>query len=192
MNIVDKAFQTQLTNIQAKTGKSLDELKEIVRTSGLTKHGEIRDMLKRDVGLGHGDANTLTHYCLESRREVADTPAEESLDDIVAQIYAGPKAALLPIHEKIMAAITTVVGPYETSPKKTYLSLRRKKQFAMVGPATNTRIEVGLNMKDVASTDRLVAEKPGGMCQYKVKVTDASEVDDELIGWIKQAYDGAN
>jgi hypothetical protein len=44
----------------------------------------------------------------------------------------------------------------------------------------------------VQATERLVAEKPGGMCQYKVKVTAASEVDTELIGWIRQAYDAAN
>ena len=38
---------------------------------------------------------------------------------------------------------------------------------------------------------RLVAEKPGGMCQYKVKLTDAGDVDAELVGWIRTAYDGA-
>lgn len=190
MNIVDQAFQTQLKNIQTKTGKSLDELKEVVRASGLQKHGEIRDMLKRDLGLGHGDANTLTHFCLQSRVELAENAVPVSGDEILNDIYSGPKAALRPIHDKIMAALS-VVGPYEIAPKKTYLSLRRKKQFAMVDPATNTRVEVGLNMKDIPATARLVAEKPGGMCQYKVKVTDVSEVDAELMGWIKQAYEGA-
>ena len=46
-------------------------------------------------------------------------------------------------------------------------------------------------MKGVPETERLVAEKPGGMCQYKVKLTSASEVDGELLGWIRQAYDAA-
>jgi len=82
-------------------------------------------------------------------------------------------------------------GDFEIAPKKTYLSLRRKKQFAMVGPATNTRIEVGLNMKDVPATDRLLAEKPGGMCQYKVKITEINEVDKELLAWIRKAYDAS-
>src|ERR1035437_1025781 len=67
MNDVQKAIQTQLKNIETRSGKSLDELSAMVRRSGLQKHGEIRDMLKRDLGLGHGDANTLTHYALESR-----------------------------------------------------------------------------------------------------------------------------
>ena len=80
---------------------------------------------------------------------------------------------------------------FEIAPKKTYLSLRRKKQFAMIGPATNTRFEVGLNMKGVAGTARLEAQKPGGMCQYKVKLTAPAEVDKELVGWIRQAYDAS-
>ena len=82
-------------------------------------------------------------------------------------------------------------GPFEIAPKKGYVSLRRKKQFAMIGPATNTRVEVGLNMKDVPGTERLAALPPGGMCQYKVKVTEVSEVDPALIGWVRRAYDQA-
>jgi hypothetical protein len=87
-----------------------------------------------------------------------------------------------------MAAIEPF-GPFDIAPKKTYLSLRRRKQFAMVGPATNTRVEVGLNMKGVAGTSRLEALPPGGMCQYKVRLTGPAEVDHELVAWIRRAYD---
>ncbi len=189
MNDIEKAIQTQLKNIEQRSGKSLGQLKDTVRNSGLKKHGEIRDMLKRDLGLGHGDANTLTHYALDSLGPASvESPAAAS--PVVDEIYAGPKAQLRPIHDKLMAAIDAL-GPFEIAPKKTYLSLRRKKQFAMIGPATNTRVEVGLNMKDVPATDRLLLLPPGGMCQYKVKVTAIGEVDRELLGWIRQAYDHA-
>ena len=60
MSSVDQAYETQLKNIQSKTGKTLDQLYAVIQKSGLAKHGEIRDRLKRDLGLGHGDANTLT------------------------------------------------------------------------------------------------------------------------------------
>jgi len=83
MNIVDQAFETQLRNIQAKTGKTLEQLVALINASGLTKHGEIRDMLKRDLGLGHGDANTLTHFYLNSSSE--RKPQESNtLDEIRA------------------------------------------------------------------------------------------------------------
>jgi hypothetical protein len=83
-------------------------------------------------------------------------------------------------------------GPFEIAPKKAYVSLRRKKQFAMIGPATKTRVEVGLNMKGVPATARLIAQAPGGMCQYKVNIANAKEVDAELIAWVKQAYEAAD
>ena len=188
MSSVDKAIETQLKNIQTRTGKTIDQLYATIRKSGLAKHGEIRDMLKRDLGMGHGDANTIVHTFLKAESGATDQPA--SSDDTLDQIYVGPKAALRPIHEKLMESITKF-GEFEVAPKKAYISLRRKKQFAMIGPATNTRVEVGLNMKGVKGTERLTELPAGQMCQYKVKLTDASEVDKELIAWIRQAYDSA-
>jgi hypothetical protein len=48
--------------------------------------------------------------------------------------------------EKIMQQVSGF-GEFEIAPKKGFVSLRRKKQFAMLGPATNTRFELGLNIK---------------------------------------------
>jgi hypothetical protein len=183
-----QALQTQLKNIQAKTGKSLDELTAIIKGSGLSKHGEIRDMLKRDLGLGYGDANTLAHMLKGDGAVQSAEPS--SPDDVLAEIYSGPKAALRPIHDRLMAEIDGF-GEFEVASKKGYVSLRRKKQFAMIGPATNSRVEVGINMKGVEPTERLAAVPPGGMCNYKVKVTEPAQVDGELIAWIRQAYEGA-
>jgi hypothetical protein len=186
-NSVDRALETQIKNIQTKTGKTLDELKAIIQRSGLTKHGEIRDMLKRELGLGHGDANTLTHHALRDENEHAGgTETADAADEI----YTGPKTALRPIHDRFMTAIQGF-GAFEIAPKKGYVSLRRKKQFAMIGPVTNTRVEVGINMKGVPGTERLVEQPSGGMCQYKVRVADAGEVNEELIGWVRRAYDAA-
>jgi hypothetical protein len=189
MSDVAKALATQLGNIEKRSGKSLKELTEIVRASGLTKHGEIRDMLKRDLAMGHGDANTLTHHVLNSSKS-GGAETTPSTDDAVSVLYSGPKAALRPIHEKLMKEIAKF-GEFEIAPKKTYLSLRRKKQFAMVGPATNTRVEVGINSKDLTATDRLTEMPPNSMCNYKVRLGSEAEADAELIAWIKRAYDGA-
>lgn len=190
MSTVDKALETQLKNIQTRSGKSLDQLYGLIRKSGLGKHGEIRDMLKRDVGLGHGDANTLTHYYFKSQDASTGAKSGAASNDEIDVIYSGPKAGLRPIHEKLMTAINKF-GEFEIAPKKGYISLRRKKQFAMIGPATKTRVEVGLNMKGIKGTERLEELKPGGMCQFKINVTDPKQVDTELIAWIRQAYDSA-
>ncbi|MBI5840541.1 MAG: DUF4287 domain-containing protein [Chloroflexi bacterium] len=71
MNNLDQTLQTQLNNIQTKTGKSLDDLADIVKRTGLTQHGEIRSMFLREFGLGYGDANILAHAIIESAFESA-------------------------------------------------------------------------------------------------------------------------
>ena len=188
MSSLDKALETQLNNIQKKTGKSLNELAEVVRRTGLTKHGEIRSMFQREYGLGCGDANALAHAILKSDGERA---AEgKSSDEVLDEIYSGPKVALRPIHEKLMKEIIKF-GKFEVVPKKGYVSLRRKKQFAMLGPKTNTRFEVGLNAKDLKRNARLLEQPKGSMCNYIVRVNEAGEVDEELIGWIKSAFESA-
>jgi hypothetical protein len=100
------------------------------------------------------------------------------------------RAGFRPIHEKLMKE-THKFGEFEIVPKKGYVSLRRKKQFAMIGPKTNTRFEVGINAKEFTKNSRLLEQPRGSMCNYIVNVTDAKEVDAELVGWLKSAYEQA-
>ena len=187
---LNQAVETQLNNIQKKTGKTLEELAALVQKSGLTKHSDVREMLQRETGLGYGDANTLVHYVFQSDGERSAAAREATTDDVVDEIYSGPKAGLRPIHDRLMSSIQSF-GDFEIAPKKGYLSLRRKKQFAMIGPGTKSRVDVGINMKGIESTERLLAMPAGGMCQYQVRVSDDNEVDDELIGWIRFAYENS-
>ena len=188
MSSLDKAIQTQLDNIQKKTGMSLAELSAFIQKSGLSKHGEIREMLKQKLGLGHGDANMLVHHVLKS--DGSSAAEGKSIDAVVDEIYTGPKAGFRPIHEKLMKEIGKF-GEFEIVPKKGYVSLRRKKQFAMIGPKTNTRFEVGINAKEFRKSARLLEQPRGSMCNYIVNLTDAKEVDSELVAWLKSAYEGA-
>ena len=188
MNSLDKAVQTQIDNIQKKTGKSLAEITSIVDQSGLTKHGDIVDLLKNTLGLGHGDANALAHAILKS--DGTRAAEGKSLQTVLDEIYTGPKADLRPIHEALMKHIDQF-GEFEIAPKKGYVSLRRKKQFAMIGPKTNTRFEVGINAKEITKNKRLLEQPKGSMCNYIVNLTDVKEIDAELVAWIKLAYEQA-
>lgn len=187
MSTLDKAVQTQLDNIQKKTGKSLAELGVIVKKSGLSKHGELREMFKEKLGLGHGDANSLVHAILEA--DGTRAAEGKSADAVLDEIYSGPKTVFRSIHEKLMKEINKF-GEFEIVPKKGYVSLRRKKQFAMIGPKTNTRFEVGINARDLKKNARLLEQPKGSMCNYIVQITDAKEVNAELIAWIKSAFEG--
>jgi len=188
MSSPDKATQTQLDNIQKKTGMSLAQLAEFIRKSGLSKHGEIRDLLKQNLGLGHGDANALVHAVFQS--DGTRAAQSKSMDAVLDEIYSGAKAPFRPIHEKLMMEIENF-GEFEIAPKKGYVSLRRKKQFAMFGPKTNTRFELGLNVRDLKQNARLLEQPRGSMCNYIVQLRDADEVDAEVIAWIRSAFEGA-
>lgn len=185
MSNPDDALATQMANIQARTGKTLKQLTKIIVDSGLEKHGEIREMLMRTLSLGHGDANTLAHVV---KRAGDAAPASPAI--AIDALYAGPKAALRPIHDAVIAAINTF-GPFELAPKKGYVSLRRKKQFAMIGPTTQTRVDLGINAKELPAHDRLLVMPPNSMCQYQVRLTEASEVDAKVIAWVRAAYKSA-
>jgi len=182
---VQKALETQIKNIEARTGKSLDQLRALVRGSGLSKHGEIVIMLKSDLGLGHGDANTIAHLAKDSA-QAQDNVSANPLD----VLYVGPKAALRPVHEALLVHLNRF-GAFESAPKQKYVSYRRKKQFAMIGPATNTRVELGLNIKELPASQRLEKLPAGQMCNFRVKLTDPAQVDAELVAWAKAAYDAA-
>ena len=160
------------------------QLRDVIAKSGLVKHGEVRSMLIERFALGYGDANTLAHAAK------AEAPAASAGDDPLDAIYAGAKAGLRPLHDAVITQIDKL-GAFDVAPTKSYLSLRRKKQFAMVGPATKDQIEIGLNAKSLPAHTRLKALPPGGMCQYAVRLSSMAEVDAALMAWVRAAYDAA-
>ena len=178
------AVANQLRNIETKTGKSFKQLCQLIADSGLAKIGEQRSMLIDSLGLGYGDANMLA---LKAKEAAAPAPADA---DPLDAIYSGAKAPLRALHEKLCARIDKF-GAHEKAPKKTYISLRCKKQFATLGPATKDQIELGLNATGLTASARLKALPAGGMCQYAVRLSSASEIDAELMAWVRAAYDAA-
>jgi hypothetical protein len=186
MGKVEEATATMIANMPEKTGKPLDAWLKVVNKSKLAKHGEIVSMLKADHGMGHGFANLIAHKALAS-----DAGAAKS-DDLIATQYAGPKAALKPMHDKLIGIVEGLGKDIELSPKKAYVSLRRSKQFGLIQPSTATRLDLGLNLKGVAPKGRLEASGSwNAMCSHRVKLASVSDIDAEVKAWLKQAYDAA-
>jgi len=183
---LDKAVLSQMENIKKKTGKTLPELEGLIKQSGASKHGDIRQMLMDTLGLGHGDANTLTHFIRKT--DGTSAALDKTLEEVLAEIYSGPKSSQRPIYEALMTGIQQF-GPFDIIPKKGYISLKRKKQFAMLGPKTNTRFELGINGLGLPEDPRLQVQAKGCMCTYIVSLTDADEVDSTIISWVRHAYE---
>jgi hypothetical protein len=181
----DEELQNMIRNLEEKTGKSLDQWIVVAKKGRGTKHGEIVKHLKEN-GLTHGYANLVAHSMLQSAAVHADE------GDLIESQYAGPKAALRPIYDKLMAEVSAFGDDVEVAPKKAYVSLRRKKQFAIVQPSTATRLDVGINLKGTPAKGRL--EESGSfnaMVSHRVRLASASDVDKELVGWLKKAYESS-
>ncbi len=172
--------QAMIDNLPEKTGKSLSEWQTLVASSTAVKHGEIMKLLKGEHGITHGFANLIAQKCIGNM--------DVSADDLVANQYKG-KEGLKPIHDAIVAYVKSYGDELEISPKKTSVSLRRKKQFALIQPSTKTRIDLGLNLKGVEPTGRL--EAMNSMCTHKIKLTGAEDLDGDVKAWLDQAFDRA-
>jgi hypothetical protein len=181
----DAAAQTMIDNLPEKTGKSLDQWLKLLAKQKFEKHGEIVKWLKSEHAVTHGFANLIAHKHLAA---VAGGPAGEV--DLVSAQYQGAKADLRPIYDAIIKIVSGFGKDVEIAPKKTYVSLRRNKQFALVQPSTKDRVDVGINLKGEPPTARL--EKSGSfnaMVSHRVRLAKKSEVDAELKRWLKKAYD---
>ncbi len=177
---------SMVANLAEKTGKSLEQWLAIAKASGLAKHGEVVKHLKTAHGVTHGYANLIAH-----RHLAAGKPAAAE-DDLIEAQYAGAKADLKPIYDALVKAVSKFGQDVELAPKKAYVSLRRSKQFGCIQPSTKTRVDVGINLKGKAPTPRLEASGSfSAMVTHRVRVASLDDVDAELMGWLREAYDAA-
>ena len=175
----EEMAQKMIDNLPEKTGKSLAEWLKVTKSCGLEKHGQIVKMLKTDHGITHGFANLIAAKTLASGEEV----------DLVAAQYSGAKSGLMPMYDELIAYVKTLGADVKIAPKKASVSLRRKKQFAVITPATKTRIDLGINLKGEPAAGRL--ETGNAMCSHKVRLETADEIDADVKDWIKLAYERA-
>lgn len=185
MSTVEQGLQSQIQNIEAKYGRPIDDWVELIRASGRTRHGEIVAMLKGDYGLSHGAANRVALVAMDALAPKAETTDPEAV------LYAGNKAALLPIHAQLMESVSGLGPDVEVAPKKGYLSLRRRKQFAMIQPAAR-HVDLGLILTGRPVDARFEsAANFNALFTHRVRVQSAEDVDRELVGWLQAAYEAA-
>lgn len=183
---MDQAEKTMIDNLHKNSGKTLEQWIEIVKKSGFDKHGEVIQFLKEKHGFTHGFANLVAH-----KAKGSDAGSAANTDDLIEKQYEG-KETLRPIYDQLLAQIQTFGDDVEIAPKNAYVSLRRKKQFAIIQPSTKTRLDIGLNIKDFAPTGQLEA---GGswnaMCTHRIRIEKIEDLNAAIYDWAKLAYDSA-
>ncbi len=182
---MDKAATTMLENLKEKTGHSLDEWKALLAKQSFAKHGEIVKFLKEQHGVTHGYASEIALKVLAS-----DAASSSDTGSLIEAQYKG-KEHLKPFYDKLIAEVQKFGGEFQIDPKKAYVSLKRKKQFVTLTPASKTRFEIGFNLKGTEPQGKLEAEKPNGICSHKINLATVGDIDKEVIGWVKAAFDKA-
>lgn len=177
---MNKALQSMIENMPEKTGKSLEEWKDVLKKQSFEKHSQAVNYLKSEHGVTHGFANTIVTLSKEEQTNEVD---------LIAYQYNG-REALYPIYEKLIAFVSGLGDDVTITPKKTSVSIIRKHQFLLIKPATKTRIDLGFKLPDHPNGERLGDSGPfGTMCTHRVKLSEVKEVDNELKKWIKEAYE---
>ena len=183
---MEDAAQTMISNLEKNYGKTLDQWIQIVTKEGFDKHGEIMRFLKEDHGFTHGFANLVAHKALKS-----DAGSASDTEELIFKQYQG-KEHFLPFYEKLKAIIVVFGNDIEFAPKNSYVSVRRKKQFALLIPATKNRYEIGINLKGHEPEGILeIDTKTNGMCSHKIHLSEITDINPEVIKWIKKSYENA-
>ena len=164
----------------------MEQWTDIVKKENFAKHGEVIKFLKDNYGLTHGFANLIAH-----KAKGSDADSAENKNDLIELQYNG-KEHFKPLYDKLLHEIQGFGGDFEIAPKNAYVSLRRKKQFAILQPATKTRFEIGIILKGQEPKGKLEAiNTPNAMCSHRINLADIKDIDQEVIGWLKTAYDNA-
>ena len=185
MSNIENAEKTMIENLLKNSGKSLEQWIDIVKKQNFQKHGEIVKFLKEKHSLTHGYANLVAH-----KTKGSDAGSAENKDELIEKQYKG-KEHFKTIYDKLHAEILRFGNDVEVAPKNAYVAFRRKRQFAMLTPATKTRFEIGLNLKGEPVQGKLESARSNMMCSHRINLTTESEISKEVIDWIKMSYERA-
>lgn len=187
------SLQNWVTALPEKTGRSLDEWIALVESSGPVTDEKRTEWLKGEHQLTPSIASSIVERCEGGGTELAD-PASylKAACEWVDEMFSGKKAALRPIYEALLLAGKGLGSDVRVCPCKTIVPLYRRHVFAQVKPTANTRVDLGLALRDTPASGRLI--DTGGFAKkdrisHRIPLTKVEEIDQEVLHWLRQAYE---
>jgi hypothetical protein len=173
-----------------KTGRSLDQWVEVVRVEGPRGRLARVDWLKREHVLGRFQAQLVADAAEEGEDQgpLANDPAS-----LVDAQYAGSRAGLRPIYASILARALRLGPDVAVRPARDFVALVRNRQFAAVQPSPSCDcVELGLALGEVSRSRRLapaICFAAGSRFTHVVAIDSPRCVDEEVAGWLQDAYE---
>jgi hypothetical protein len=183
--------ESSMANLKERTGRTLDEWVRIVKKSGPPSEKDRIAWLKSEHGI-------TTNYAgwIAKRVDGGGSAASYDPDAMVEEMFAGKKAGLRPIYDRMLELAFALGQDVRVSPCKTIVPFYRKHVFAQVKPTTAIRIDVGFAFKDRKPEGKLVSKlistggyEKGDRITHRVPVASVQEIDKEVRKWLKQAYE---
>ena len=142
----DRMLAGIVRNLPARTGRSLEEWSALLeRELPGAPFRERHAYLVREHGLASGAARTIVNLVQHAE--------QRGDDELVEAQYAGAKAGLRPVYDALVAAARALGDDVAVEPRRTYVTLARGRQFAVVQPSTRTRVDLGLRLDAVEAAD---------------------------------------
>lgn len=103
-------------------------------------------------------------------------------------LFVGKDQQVQLTYHRLLEALHAL-GPFQEEPKKTSIHLVRTVGFAGVHPRKSFLI-LNLRTASVLENPRIVKSEQVSKNRFhnEVKLTSPDEIDEELLGWLKEAY----
>ena len=185
-------YQSSLASLKQKTGRSLEEWIKFVQKEGPETEKERRAWLKAEHGMGMNYASWIAEQSVGKGDDGNPETYLRHAEEFVEKMYSGPKEALRPIFEELLALGRSLGNDVKACPCRTIVPLYRKHVFAQLKPTTRTRIDLGLALKDIKVPKRLI--DTGGLAKKdritrRIEITSVKNIDAEVKKWLKVAYE---
>jgi hypothetical protein len=184
--------QKWVAELPAKTGRSLDEWLRFIVKEGPATEPERRAWLKEGHGLGSNAAWWLAERSFGKGLEDSDPALYlQAAERYVEEMFAR-RAALRPIYDELLKRGLTLAKDVKACPCKTIVPLYRNHVFAQIKPATRTRIDMGFALDDTQASGRLVdtgGQAKGDRITHRIAIATLDDIDDEVMSWLRKAYD---
>ena len=186
-------MQKWMQELRQKTGRSLEEWIALIKKSGPASAKEQRDWLKKEHHLGTNYAASIVQQLEGSGSEQTSAEAylKAAAEWVEAQ-YSGPRAALRPLYEQLLAIGFSLGKDVRVCPCRSMVPFYRKHVFANIKPSTNTRIDLGFALGNMKTPKRLMDtggyEKKDRITR-RIEIKAKGDIDDDVKRWLKKAYE---
>jgi hypothetical protein len=173
--------EEQIESIAERTGKPLDEWVALLKEQPFEKHAERVEWLTSEHGLDEALAGAIAW-----KAGGDDVSPEEKLD---AQ-FSAHGDELRSVYECLVRVVLDLGGI--VAPSTDHVEFVNDRPFAAARPALE-HVDLGLILPGEQATARLVETPEFGVdgVTHAVAVESTEAIDDELKGWLAQAFAAA-